>query len=68
MVTFDKHSVVSDVSTPAFSSPRDSESTALGIGSHIGPRVNQFASSSVLCATPASCCPTPGCTQVLASE
>lgn len=34
MVTFDKHSVVSDVSTPAFSSPRDSESTALGIGSH----------------------------------
>ena len=34
MVTFDKHSVVSDVSTPAFSNPRDSESTALGIGSH----------------------------------
>lgn len=34
MVTFDKHSAVSDVSTPAFSSPRDTEGTAIGIGSH----------------------------------
>lgn len=33
MVTFNKHLVVSDVSTAAFFSPRTSESTALGIGS-----------------------------------
>ena len=67
MTAFDKHSVVSDVSCPAFSCPWDSESTALVIGSR-SQLWNLERTTSSLCSPCHSHEAPRRCTQVLASE